>query len=247
MKSFLLGSLLLSAAALAQNEIPPGTILPAKLNSSLNSRKNNAGQTITARVMQDVPLSPHTKIRAGSKVVGHVVAARAAAKRGSSQITLRFDRLEFNHRSVPISTNLRALASTMEVEDAQVPPTGPDRGTPWAWRTRNLIGGQVAYGDGGPVERGDSIVGKTLADGVLLPVEANRARGCRGQVAGNNGDQALWVFSSDACGLYGMPDVTLAHAGGSEPVGEITLRSSQGNLNVRAGSGLLLRIESAQH
>ncbi len=246
MKSFLPGFLLLSAAALAQNEIPPGTILPAQLNSSLNSRKITAGQTFTARIMQDVPLSPHTKIRAGSKVVGRVVSASAAEKGGSSQITLRFDRLEFHHRSVPISTNLRALASTMEVEDAQVPPAGPDRGTPWAWITRNLIGGQVAYGAGGPVARGDSIVGKALADGVLLPVEANPARGCRGQMAGNKRDQALWVFSSDACGLYGMPDIALAHAGRSEPVGEITLTSNQGNLNVRAGSGLLLRIESAK-
>ena len=246
MKSFLLGFLLLSAAALAQNEIPPGTILPAQLNSSLNSRKITAGQTFTARIMQDVPLSPHTKIRAGSKVVGRVVSVNAAEKGGSSQITLRFDRLEFHHRSVPISTNLRALASAMEVEDAQVPPAGPDRGTPWAWITRNLIGGQVAYGAGGPVARGDSIVGKALADGVLLLVEANPARGCRGQMAGNKGDQALWVFSSDACRLYGMPDITLAHAGRSEPVGEITLTSNQGNLNVRAGSGLLLRIESAK-
>ena len=51
MKSFLLGFLLLSAAALAQNEIPPGTILPAQLNSSLNSRKITAGQTFTARIL----------------------------------------------------------------------------------------------------------------------------------------------------------------------------------------------------
>jgi len=54
------------------------------------------------------------------------------------------------------------------------------------------------------------------------------------------------TFSSDACGLYDFPNVTLAHAGRTDPVGQITLLSSRGNLNIRGGSGMLLRVNDAK-
>jgi hypothetical protein len=64
MKRIVWISLIMFAADLfAQSAIPAGTILPVALNSSLNSRKVKAGQVITARVMQDVPLSSGSTIR----------------------------------------------------------------------------------------------------------------------------------------------------------------------------------------
>ena len=68
--SFLvLSSLSFSGGAVAQISIPLGTVLPAQLNSSLNSRKTKPGERITARIMQDVPLPAGRKIRAGAEVV----------------------------------------------------------------------------------------------------------------------------------------------------------------------------------
>ena len=245
MKSAVLGLLLFSAGAFAQSAIPTGTVLPAQLNSSLNSKKCKPGQTVSARIMQDVPLSSRMKIRAGTKLIGHVVSLSAPTTRGLSQVTFRFDRLQSRHQSVAISTSIRALASMLTVVEADIPSTGPDRGTPWAWRTRNLIGGEVAYGEGGPVARGTQIVGEALADGVLAPIRSNPASGCRGEIAGNAQPQALWVFSSDACGVYGIDQVQITHAGRSAPVGEITLTSSQGNVNIAPGSGMLLRVNGS--
>lgn len=245
MKSLVLSLLFLSAGALAQNAIPPGTIIPIQLNSSLNSRKSQPGKTITARIMQDVPISRGQKIRAGTKMVGRIVAVQAARMGQPAQISFAFETLHRHHESVAVTANLRALASTMEVEDAQVPPSGPDRGTPWTWVTRNLIGGEIAYGDGGPVARGIDVVGQALAEGVLVSVEANVPLGCRGAVAGNDQPQALWVFSSDACGLYGLEGVEIAHAGRTAPLGQITLTSTLRNFTVRSGSGLLLRVHGA--
>jgi hypothetical protein len=240
LKSLVLGILLFPAGAFSQ--IAPGTVLPVELNSSLNSLKDLPGKTIKARLMQDVPLSPGKRIRAGARVVGHVVMVKAA-NAGPAQITLSFDSLKSAHQSISISTSLRALASTMEVEDAQIPPSGPDRGTPWAWTTRDLIGGEVAYGEGGPVVRGTEIVGHALASGVLVAVEANLKSGCRGDVSENRKPQALWVFSSDACGVYGLSNVEIAHAGRTAPVGQITLTSKRGeNLKISGGSGMLLRV-----
>lgn len=238
---FLISLIVLSIRLFAQDMIPSGTILRVRLNSSLRSNKARAGEPISARVMQDVPLPGGQKIHAGAKVIGHIVSATPAVNGMMSDLSLRFDTLAIGKPSIAMITNLRALASMMDVEDAQVPPTGPDRGTPWVWETRNLIGGEVAYGEG-PVARGTDIVGQALASGVLIPAKSNATTGCRGEIAGNANAQALWVFSSDACGLYDLPKLTLGHAGRTEPVGLIKLLSDKGNVKVPAGSGLLLRV-----
>jgi len=244
-KSLVLSLLLLPASAFPQSTVPPGTVLPLQLNSSFNSLKSKPGQIVKARIMQDVPLTGRTHIRAGAKVVGHVEMVRAATNARPAQITLRFETLNFGHQSIPISTSIRALASMMDVEDAQIPPSGPDRGTPWAWSTRTLIGGEVAYGEGGPVARGTQIVGRALASGVLVPVQASSGAGCHGEIAGNSQPQAFWVFSSDACGVYGLANVRIEHAGQTPPLGQITLTSKHGNVEISAGSGMLLRVNEA--
>jgi hypothetical protein len=235
-------ALWLSSAAFAQRSIPAGTVLPVQLNSTLNSGKNKPGDRITARIMQDVPLSPGRKIHAGAKVVGQVLRVQAAGPGQAGEITLRFDRIASKHPPMVGITSLRALASMMEVEAVQIPPAGTDRGTPWAWSTRNLIGGEVAYGQGGPVVHGADEIGQSLFEGVLVPAQASTDRHCRGEVGGNDRLQAFWVFASDACGVYGMDDVEIAHAGRTPPVGEITLTSKTGNVEISGGSGMLLRV-----
>jgi hypothetical protein len=242
MKSIVLTIVFISTALLAQTSIPPGTILPGQLNSSLNSRKSKPGEMITARLMQDVPLPSGKKIRAGAKIIGRIEIVKAAGANQGAQITLRFDELKVARQIIPIATNLRALASMMEVEDAQVPPMGTDRGTPWAWMTRNLIGGDVAYGQGGPVEHANREVERALLDGVLAPIRANPARGCPGKPGDDTQPQAFWVFSSDACGVYGLEELRISYAGRTNPIGVVTLISTEGNFEVRGGSGLLLRV-----
>ena len=86
--------LMLSSALFAQDTIPSGTILPVQLNHSVRTDKAKPGQEISARVMQDVPLPAGRKIRAGAKVIGEVVAVKAAAKRNGAEISLRFDILK---------------------------------------------------------------------------------------------------------------------------------------------------------
>jgi hypothetical protein len=234
--------IMFSVQLFAQNTIPVGTILPVSLNSSLNSRKVKLGQVITARVMQDVPLSPGSTIHAGAKVIGHVTKVKPATGASGAQISFRFDTLVVSRRRTTINTNARALASMMAVEDAQIPESGPDRGTsPEAWTT-NQIGGEVVYRGGGPVANGLLSVGEPTYGGVLVHVSSKPGTKCRGEIEDNERLQALWVFSSDACGTYGFADLAIVHAGRSTPVGEITLASDHGDVNVRAGSGMLLRV-----
>jgi hypothetical protein len=242
MKRILWLSLLMFAADLfAQNTIPAGTILPVALNSSLNSRKVKSGQVITARVMQDVPL-PGSTIHAGAKVVGRVIDVKPANGASGGQISFRFDTLVLSKQRIPITTNLRALASMMAVEAAQLPESGPDRGTSQNAWTTDQIGGEVVYRGGGPVADGLRAVGEPTYGGVLVHVSAKPGTPCRGDIEGNDRLQALWVFSSDACGVYDFADLTIVHAGRTNPLGEITLGSDKSDANVRAGSGMLLRV-----
>ena len=89
---------------------------------------------------------------------------------------------------------------------------------------------------------GSKTVGEPVYHGVLSHVSAKAGATCHGSIDGNDRPQALWVFSSDACGAYDFPDLAIVHAGRSNPVGEITLSSDHGDVNVRAGSGMLLRV-----
>jgi hypothetical protein len=204
--------------------------------------KSKPGDVVTARVMQDVPLPSGTTIHAGSKVVGHVLCATSAKHGGHAILSLQFDRLETSSREIPISTNLRALASMMDVEAARQPTTGPDRGTSEdSWNTQQ-IGGDIVYRGGGPVADGLVVVGVPAPNGVLVRVSSAPGTTCRGDMSGGE-LQALWVFSASACGVYGYPDLTIAQAGRCDPVGQITFAASNRDFVIRGGSGLLLRVQ----
>src|SRR5262245_16516130 len=70
---------------------PPGTLMHVRLNDSLPSSSSQPGQSVTARVMQQVPLPNGEHIRAGATLIGHVVSVQPASESGNGQITIQFD------------------------------------------------------------------------------------------------------------------------------------------------------------
>ena len=224
-------------------QIPVGTILPVRLNHGFDSKNARVGQPITARLMQDVPLPGAAKIPEGTKILGTILSVTPAGNSGGSTISLRFDQLEIHHRRTSVVTSLRALASFLEVEFAQVPETSPGFGTPYVWATTQQIGGDEKYGVGGPVtDKWSNTVGVGVFDGVLVHVRSQPETKCRGAMDAEDRLQALWVFSSDACGVYGLTGLSITHAGRTEPLGEIGLSAESGNVRLRGGSGILLRV-----
>jgi hypothetical protein len=222
--------------------IPAGTILPVRLNNSLSSSKSQPGQIITARIMQDVPLANGGKIREGSKVIGHVVKVSSPADAKTEQISLQFDKLISSGRAIPIRTTLRAVAGFVEVMEAETPTGGPVS-MPIA---ATQVGGDTAYTSRGDVvTRNGADVGKSVKDGVLVQVGAGgrQGRDCRGAIDGNTSPAAMWVFSSDACGTYGLSSIRIAHAGKTEPLGVIVLTSEKGQLKLPGDAGMLLRVQ----
>jgi hypothetical protein len=237
---FLLGS----PAASAHMAIPAGTILPVRLATSINSEKAKAGTRIEARIMQDVPLPGGGKVRRGAIVLGHLKEASAASPGQTASVRIVFDKVKDGSATIPVTTNLRALASLAVVDDAELYEYGGDRGTPPSAFVNTQIGGEIVYRGGGHVMNGRDVVGEPVPYGVVARVRAVEDAKCRGAVDGNDSPQALWLFSTDACGVYGYRGLTIIHAGRTEPLGEIVLEAEKGNVLIRAGSAMLLRVES---
>jgi len=244
MKAFFgVALLMLSGAVFAQESIPNGAILSVRLDSTL-SLKSKPGEKIEARLMQDVLLPGGGHLKGGSQVLGHVIAVKPASAGSEASVAFTFDKLIVQGHALPIMTDLRAMASPMEVDNAQVPAMGPDRGTPPSAYTTVQIGGDdVVYRGGGHVMDASEIVGEPTSNGILGNVRPNPEGDCRGVVASYDQPAAFWVFSTDACGLYGFAGVHVVRTGRIAPAGQIEL-SSKGRLKIWGGSGLLLRVTS---
>lgn len=224
--------------------IPVGTILPVHLNSTISSDKSRPGQPITGRIMQNIPVPHGAAIKEGSKVMGHIVEVTPANAAAPARITFQFDQLISSHRAIPITADLRVIAGFMRLDEARIPTMGAGESDVFRWLTTVQIGGDVVYGDGGPVVAGDDshqVVGKRIDGGVVGLVRAKPGTNCRGPLEGNNNPQALWLFSSDACGVYGLVHVSIEHAGRTDPLGQIVLASDNGKLKIPSGTGMLLR------
>jgi hypothetical protein len=223
-------------------QIPSGTLLPAMLDKTIESGKTKSGEEITATLRQDVPLPDNGKIKRGSKILGHVVAVTKPAGSKQAKITVQFDRIEIDKQQVAISTGLRAFASMQLVAQARNPQNMNVAPGTSAWDLNiGLIGGQIAFNGQKIVKAPNGmVVGKVPEPGATLGVPmANPERGC----AGPTGDteQAFWIFSTDACGIYDDQGMTyVSGVGGNDP-GKIVLESPK-NFTVRSGSGWLLQV-----
>ena len=240
---WLVALLAISTQLYAQDAIPAGTILPVRLESSL-SKKSTPGQVVKARIMQDVPLADGSRIPAGATVLGQVVKVASNGTSPGTQITLKFDRVVSSNHSIPLTADLRALASIAEVDEAQVPDMGPDRGTPpSAYTTVQVGGNEVVYRGGGHVMDASQVVGEPVPDGVLGRIRPNPLRGCRGEIGSKDpAQQALWVFASNACGVYGYANLKIVNSGRDNPLGEIVIAAERGGVNIPGGTGMLLRV-----
>ena len=225
-------ALLLPLAVSAQTAVPAGTILPVRLDTTLNIRSLRPNQIVRARVMQNIPGS---SIHRGAHVIGRVLHVSPTA------VSLRFNTIVDHGRRLHVSTSLRAVASMLAVEQAYIPEEQASRGmVPENWTTKQ-IGGDMVYRGGGHVMSVRGPVGNPTPYGVRDRLTANGP--CRAAVSGNHQPQSLWLFSSNACGVYDIPGLKIVHAGRAS--GSIDLESPSHPLIIRSGSGWLLRVRGS--
>jgi hypothetical protein len=235
----IIAALLCSATMLAAQDLPTGTALPVMLSSTLNSKDNKPGEKIEGKLMQEVLLPSGAKIKSGSHLTGHVILAEVTGS--VSRITLTFDTLENQGHTIPLNVSLRAMAATESVFQAKTPiDAASTYESSYGWTTKQ-VGGDVVFRGRGYIASPQGKVGRwngTGAWGKLTP-----AGDCV-TTNSNDQEQALGVFSTTACGIYGFENLKLTHPGSTAPLGQITLESTT-DLLIRGGSGWLLLVNTA--
>ena len=189
--------------------------------------------------MQNVRTPSGRTIREGSRMIGHVVKVTQPGSSGSS-IVVKFDALEEEGRTTALTTSLLAVASTASVRDAQLPITANSDTDPVSqWVTRQ-VGGDIVRRGQGRVASQDGVLGTWVGgSSVLIKRTPNPKAGCS-EGPGYDREQAVWIFSSAACGVYGLK-VKIASAGTTPPLGEILITSRR-NVDIGDGSAWLLTV-----
>ena len=233
--------MLLAAFAFAQ-EIPAGTVIPIMLDSSVNAQKDKAGKKITGHLMQDVPMPDGGRIKERSPITGQIVRVDKPGSSGSS-VVLRFETIEDRGHSMQLTAALLAVASMASVADAQSPINSSSNSDPTTqWVTRQ-VGGDVVNRGRGKAGTSTGVIGRWLqGSSVIIRLSPNPKAGCP-EGPGYDRDQAVWIFSSGACGTYNLGDLKIAKAGRTPPLGDVTLTSAK-KIAIRAGSGWMLIVVS---
>jgi hypothetical protein len=228
--------------ARSAEQIPAGTIVPVSLNTTLRSDKSRTGDGVTATVMQDVPLRTREILRAGSRVNGHIVEAITPGQGSDgSRISFQFDQVRFDGVAIPITANLRAVASRKAVLAAMPQLTSSE----YPDFQVQIGGDQISYGGDGLVMVGSQVVGKYTRQGVLAYESQDIGTACHGALDDNDHPQAFWLFSVNACGAYGFSDLRVFHSGLEAPLGEITLDSTSKVLKLEKGGASLLLVNGS--
>jgi hypothetical protein len=102
--------------------IPAGTELVVTTSSSLNSGKNNAGDTFEGNLALPVNVDGKTILHKGAKIEGKVVDAEGSGRvKGRATMKLALSSVEYNGKMVPIETNpFAAEAEATKGRDAAV-------------------------------------------------------------------------------------------------------------------------------
>jgi hypothetical protein len=230
-------------AAQPVQALPVGTFLPVALNSSIDSDKDKPGQRLDAKLKQNLSLTDGTIVKSGTELFGHIVSVSRGSGSTRARVVLVFDNIKMNGREYPITTSLRAAASMMAIFQARQPinSVAMDASSSWDYNTRQ-VGGDVVFGRK-DVRSGDGVVAMSPEPGTVVGVpRANPDAGC--PASDNKNLQSFWVFSTNACGVYGddNADMDVSRKPDDTKDGHITLTAAKRVL-LRGGGGLLLVVE----
>ena len=232
------------AGNVCAQQLPAGTVIPITLNDGLDADKLEAGKKIDGEVAQEISTSAGVKIKRGSRINRHIVSATKPGASGSN-IAVRFDEIEAEGQTIPVNLGVIAIASMMEVAQAKLPiGSTSNRNLENDWVTRQVGGDVVRRGQGKVFSRA-GVTGTWLeGSAVRIKLVPGPSAGCVGGPA-YEAEQAAWIFSSGACGTYGLDKLTIASSGDKPPVGDIVLKSPN-MVKVSKGSAWLLTVVSSR-
>jgi hypothetical protein len=224
------------------------TTIPVMFTHSIDASKAKAGDVVTAKTMQVVKLADGTEVPKGSTITGHVTVARPFAfdpadyaVQQPSILAVRFDKLAVKGGpSSEINLSVRAMANRLASEGAETPQHFDE--TDVVGRMV-LIGGDDSYSPlAKPVVSPDGdVVGYNRRQGVYA-----RLFGAGSACDANQTEQAVWIYSPSACGLYGFADVSMSQDGRGGDQGTFQLESRHHTVKLYGQSTALLEATVAR-
>ncbi len=166
-----------------------------ELVSKLDSKTAKTGDNVVVQTKSSVKTADGTEIPKGSKLVGHVLAAKPSGAGDNSQVALQFDHIELKGgQSVPIHSQIQSIApaggaaSASEPSAMSAPPAAGSSNPSASGASPGMASGapqstgagSPAAGSGGPAagtvvaRSGNIAIATTSVPGVLL---ANNAPG----------------------------------------------------------------------
>lgn len=238
----------------ANASLASGTAIHAELTKPLDARKAKPGDTVDAKVTQDVKSQGQVVIRHGTRLVGHVTQAQARAKGDSStMLGIVFDQAEpKGGPAIPLHTVIQAVAAAQSSTTAMADDEGlgvPSPGMPAMGNAPGATPGRggLAPAVGSTVGAAGSTLGNVGgATGSTLGTTANAAGSAAGNVAGGSAHAATDLsgrLAGTTRGVTGLPGVTLSATGASAGTGSV-MTSSDKNLHLDSGTHLLLQATS---
>jgi hypothetical protein len=236
-----------TTAILARAQSP--TAVPVQLLQTLDSAHLNPGELVRMKTMQPVVL-PQGRVRKAAILEGHVVAEQAYrfssgpyAKPLPATLSIQVDAIETDAGRLPVQASLRALAGPLEVDAAGNRQYQNEFDTQGTMR---LIGGEELWPWDKTIRGKDSaVVGYVRKQGNIAPLLGSVRAQANDEplhCAATQHEEAIAVFSADACGLYGMDKTVLTNTGAAQ--GAITLQRANGDVHVERGSAALLLVSA---
>jgi hypothetical protein len=97
-------------------QLPAGTLIPAELSKSLDSKKAKSGDKVEAKTAVDLLSQGKIVIPRNTKIIGHVTEAKAHSKESpDSMVGIVFDRIAMKDgHEVPIQAAVQAVARPLQ-------------------------------------------------------------------------------------------------------------------------------------
>ncbi len=218
----------------AAGTLASGTTIPATLSKSVDAKKAKNGDEVTAKTTQELRSSSGLVIPKGSKLIGHIIDAKARAKGDSqSSLAIAFDTLMLkNGQQVPIHANIQALAAPPE--SAPVPlgeDTNPGVGAPSPSATP--MGGRGNGGVAGPMGGTSGGVANSPAGVSPSPAGVNANTSAASRESGE--------LSPSSTGVIGLNGIQLSATGSNSSQGSV-ITSSGKDLKLNSGTRMLLQL-----
>ena len=178
-----------SPAAEAQAPVIEMSSVKGELVSKLDTKTAKTGDSVVVQTQSSVKTADGTEIPKGSKLVGHVLAAKSSEAGDNSQVALQFDHIELKGgQSVPIHSQIQSIA--------------PAGGAAPAGASGAMAGGSSNSGTGG-TNAGSMASGSPQSTGAGSGAAAGNSSPAAGTVVARTGNIAIATTS--------VPGVLLAN------------------------------------